>query len=694
MYHYHLPSRSFFLSSIPVLSSTFHFRIPPPPFPVHNLTYQIDSSRRSFALLSLLPQLLLQKEQPTGEKETSSPTAFPSGWEPSHIPYRPPHTRATAKSADSVNSPTYYSVKRRNGQDQLGSFESTHFTTKSVQFAHFSHAVRTRLGTTATPNFMSSFPDRFNRVAANMPKLSTPVLTVDAAKIQQVDTANTQSLHGMWLVFSKCADYMEEGRRLENLTWRLWTRETFCVAPVSESDTSAIPLLRAESSEMPPLSASVESVASVDEDSIESHIKPGPIEVKPTVVGDDALMLAKEKHITSSDLERMVLNIKERKALEPFPPSAVVDVTPRAASPPAATPQEPERTTEEPIQRSPTLQSAESCSTATAPENNDSDCVTTEGSDTSASSSGVLPAKPILTKTPSIVRGFSPSQISSSYRSSTRLASEQNASAKMQFQQKLPPSKRKGGMFTLGGSSGDDESSFEERMGPNHTINPHRSSLSEELSRHPTSDAMMNGAKTVSPEKKTSFRHDVESTIKPIEERSSVDDKELFQRVDSRPNLVSRPSLLTMMMHQPAKMGMPTRSTPALQRSRVTPPNGPSTGASPDDDENLTMKGRDVPRSKPIIVKSTAQGSGAHSPRTTRRNMLATELTESLRRHLLWERQQKNTTATAEYPGPKGAAVPGGQRGTTDGSAKDTSKNSSWNNHNDYGPWEYHVKGW
>lgn len=46
---------------------------------------------------------------------------------------------------------------------------------------------------------MSSFPDRFDRVAANMPKLSTPVLTVDAAKIHKVDTANTQSLHGMWL---------------------------------------------------------------------------------------------------------------------------------------------------------------------------------------------------------------------------------------------------------------------------------------------------------------------------------------------------------------------------------------------------------------------------------------------------------------------------------------------------------------
>ena len=59
---------------------------------------------------------------------------------------------------------------------------------------------------------------------------------------------------------------MEEGRRLENLTWRLWTRETFCVAPAGSSDTSAIPLLRAESAEMPPLSASVESVATVDEE--------------------------------------------------------------------------------------------------------------------------------------------------------------------------------------------------------------------------------------------------------------------------------------------------------------------------------------------------------------------------------------------------------------------------------------------
>jgi hypothetical protein len=156
------------------------------------------------------------------------------------------------------------------------------------------------------------------------------------------------------------------------------------------------------------------------------------------------------------------------------------------------------------------------------------------------------------------------------------------------------------------------------------------------------------------------------------------------------------------------------RSTPALQRSRIASPNGPSDPNSVKEEEsNLTMRGPDVPRSKPIIVRSNnTQASGAHSPRTTRRNMLATELTESLRRHLLWERQQKSTTANAvfkrrhtthdvanlqEYPGPNGSNGnrPGnGSNPLNQSKDKDLSKNGSWNNYNDYGPWEYHVKGW
>ncbi|KAF9888686.1 hypothetical protein FE257_008444 [Aspergillus nanangensis] len=562
-------------------------------------------------------------------------------------------------------------------------------------------------------------------------RLSTPVLTVDTAKIHNVDTANTQSLHGMWMVFSKCADYMEEGRRLENLSWRLWTRETFCVEPETSSDTSVLPLLRQEAADLPELSASVESAASDQAEKIERHIKrPKGMDYKPAVVRDDSLLSlgrGKEKHLTSLDLERMVLNIKEKKNLEPLSPvmttvaPPVVDITPRPSTP---TPTPPSQTT---IQATPTYHirqqpntSTESCST-TAPDCNDSDAAIQNASDTSVSSSGILPTRPELTKSASIIRGFSPSLISSSYRSQARLAAEPSPS-KSSTQLKPTPFRKKGGMFTLGGSSGDDdESSFEDRM----TMQgPHRSSLSDELGKPAN--------KQQNSKKMTSFKEQP-ANIKPLREsndndedaietdddvsesaidddedsdwedsvtesgRSSVEERELFQRVDSKPNLVSRRSLLTMMMHQPTKMGA-IRSSPALQRSRLTSPNGPSIPASPPDDEDsLTMRGPDVPRSKPIIMKPAPQ-SVAHSPRTTRRNMLATELTESLRRHLLWERQQKSATANAflkrrhtahdmanlqEYP-------KGGQESGQD--AKD--KTGSFNHYTDFGPWEYHAKGW
>ncbi|GAB1195019.1 hypothetical protein BDV32DRAFT_18022 [Aspergillus pseudonomiae] len=583
-------------------------------------------------------------------------------------------------------------------------------------------------------------------------RLTTPVVTVDTAKIHKVDTANAQSLHGMWMVFSKCADYMEEGRRLENLSWRLWTRETFCVEPAASSEASVLPL-RQESADMPELSASVESAASEQAERIEHHIKRPKCDIKPAVVRDDSMASlgrGKEKHITSLGLERMVLNIKEKKNLEPIssvmatvsPP--VIDITPRPSTPTPTPPSESTaRRTPSPSPSFPVIQqpnhSTESCST-TAPDCNDSDAANANASDTSVSSSGILPSRCELIKSPSIIRGFSPSLISSSYRSQPRMAAEPSP-AKASAQLKPTPFKKKGGMFTLGGSSGDDdESSFEDRMA---LRGPHRSSLSDELSK--------SGTMQPSPKKKVTSFKEQDGTIKPVKEpsgsndedavesedevdesaiededsdwedsitesgRSSLDERDMFQRVDSRPNLVSRRSLLTMMMHQPTKMGAPTRSSPALQRSRLTSPNGPSIPASPpeDDEDNLTMRGPGVPRSKPIVMKPAPQ-SVAHSPRTTRRNMLATELTESLRRHLLWERQQKSATANAflkrrhtahdmanlqEYPNPKGAQKGQGVGVSNPGAAnqnkdKDMAKTASFNQYTDFGPWEYHAKGW
>ncbi|KAH8747497.1 hypothetical protein F5883DRAFT_387072, partial [Diaporthe sp. PMI_573] len=55
----------------------------------------------------------------------------------------------------------------------------------------------------------------------------------------------------------------------------------------------------------------------------------------------------------------------------------------------------------------------------------------------------------------------------------------------------------------------------------------------------------------------------------------------------------------------------------------------------------------EVPCSSAKPITSTSNGVGqpiAFSPRTTRHNIMSTELTKSLRRHLLWERSQKTST--------------------------------------------------
>lgn len=108
------------------------------------------------------------------------------------------------------------------------------------------------------------------------------------------------------------------------------------------------------------------------------------------------------------------------------------------------------------------------------------------------------------------------------------------------------------------------------------------------------------------------------------------------------------------------------------------------------------MAGQEIQRSKPIIMTtSNTHQQLALSPRTTRRNMLSTELTESLRKNLLWERQHRSTGNLAalkrrhtstdvknlkQHPEP-GPVLRGG--------AKPFS-----NDYFDAGLQEYHAKGW
>lgn len=319
--------------------------------------------------------------------------------------------------------------------------------------------------------------------------------------------------------------------------------------------------------------------------------------------------------------------------------------------------------------------------------------------------------------THSIIRGFVPGGAPSSYRSQTNLHAQPTPILKSTNNHSARP-KKKGPMFTIGTSSGEDESSLESHM--------YKNSIPESVPQAPLHSggnkqtsfggvAVVGRAAEHSPVFESDDEDDEvsESAIEDDDDSSdwedsddqsgpsSINDKELFQRVDSRPNLASRRSLLTSALHEPdrarALADAATRSTPALRRSRTSTPNGPSLATTPNPGMPVGLSGHSATAARPItMTSSTTQLQLALSPRTTRRNMLSTELTESLRKNLLWERQHRSTGNLAalkrrhtsndvknlrQHPEP-GPVL----------SHRDTSQFN--NDFFNAGLGEYHTKGW
>ena len=523
---------------------------------------------------------------------------------------------------------------------------------------------------------------------------------------------------------------MEDGRRLENLSWRIWNRETLCCESQPQlTTTPAIDFSRSRprSKDVPELSTSVGSVSS---DAAFEATLTAPVEIRSNLSRDHQFVQGRsrgrEKHITSLGLEKMVYAIKEKQDLKALHQS-ITDVLPASVSTVDVVPQ--------PASPKVTLDSSESSKSSTSSKTSDSSSssnpLSSRRSDLSVADLAGSDTSIERLSLHNVVRGFSPYQISSSYRSHTHLAPSP-IPTKSLTHVKIDDSKsgKTTGMFQIGGSSGEDDSSFDEQMCTRQS-SLRQSSLTAALKR------------PSNPRNKTSFQDELDlraMSNKPLndeevfestddeddEEGSAIEEEEdddgsdwedsvtdngetqsndqnLFKRVDSKPNLVSRRSLLTTQLNESDRkfaFAAQASKAPQLQRSRTMILRGPSTGTSPEDEEDaaLAMHGSKMTRSKPIIMTTTNTHPPTLSPRTTRRNMLATELTESLRKHLLWERQQKSTTATAvlkrrhtaldvtnlqEYPGAK--------KGRDN---KDTSKNNSWNHFFEHGLGEYHQTGW
>ncbi|KAK2594047.1 hypothetical protein QQS21_008232 [Conoideocrella luteorostrata] len=496
-------------------------------------------------------------------------------------------------------------------------------------------------------------------------RLDTHVLTVDANVIHKVDTTNPTNLYSMWTVFSRCADSVEQGRRLENLSWRLWQREQLVEkshqditsANTTTTATSALPLIVPSESrlqEVPQLSGSVDSLA--DDEAVEFTSVSAPLEIRPRIHRLDSSTSKRDRHISSDDFEKMIVSIVKDKAPLSAPshssPLMVATKKAMAVSAASALARSGSTTTESQTSEGPSEDSHPSplplskISEVRAP--------TFPEPAAAASLQHSLP-EPSSSPAPQHVQ---PKKQAPRFA----LGGSCSSSEQGQSMEKISAALVKKPMFQLGDSSGEDSlrSSIQSAV-PNVRL----SNLTTQALRHSESAIDSDTEAEYVDESAIDDDDDSSDWEDSIEDsgRSSVDDK-FFQRVESKANLASRPSLITLMLAQNERANPlsnhASQSSPAIHRSRVAH-HGPYLGGSPNDSDEapLMMKGMRSSGLKPIseIPRSSAQPitatpthipyQAALSPRTTRRNMLATELTESLRRNLLWERQQKTMTAQA-----------------------------------------------
>lgn len=441
--------------------------------------------------------------------------------------------------------------------------------------------------------------------------------------------------------------------------------------------------------ELPQLSGSVDSVA--DEEAVEFTSESAPLEIlRPRIRRQDSCASSrsrgKERHITSDDLEKMVVSIVHAKQPLNAPLPEISHASPPALDEKTSSPMQLER----------------SGSTTT-----ESPCKSSENPSLESLQQPQTPEVTSPQKQTMVVRGFSPSQIPVSSITSqpadtpspSTIPEPQEAPAP-----KIVQPKKQAAVFALGGSSGEDSYSdqphLETRKQP--MAAPKMFEVGVSSGEDSSLKSALHSSKSnslITAQKKTaSFSDQVvtrtfpapaiidddqsetdyvdESAIDDDDDssdwedsledsgKSSMDDKVTFKRDLSKANLTSRRSLITLMLAQnerSQKLGnVASQSTSAIPRSRTTR-HAHSLMASPSDSDEspLEMKRtlrpppmrsiNEVPRTAAQPIMSTAHGmqQAALSPRTTRRNMLATELTESLRRHLLWERSQKTSTVNA-----------------------------------------------
>jgi hypothetical protein len=458
----------------------------------------------------------------------------------------------------------------------------------------------------------------------------------------------------IWLivVFTKCAENLENGRRLENFSWRLWYREAHFFEDSATLPASAIPFVPKSTAPQPipsppevlsDLSESVNSASDLDDvhhvvDRPHDHEEsPGP--ARPCL--ESSPRRQSIKHLSPDSFKYLIESLEppdaeaekwkalkvQREIDENIAAETLASTTTHASEP---APPPPAMPTDIPAPRSRTLSE-------------------TQGSPNTAS------GRSLQRVSSSIVHGFTPENPSISRRLTPLEPAIVDPPV---IEQRIKP------RFFIASSSVSDSDEEYAPLSLKSSIKPTSKSSKSTLSPPGMKRAASNGSV-----KKTHFHEIVDTKIlsaPPTEDSEDEDedsavmsddedeewedsqsegegvneDDHLFdKRQDTQ--LTSRPSMLSTLFKSKSDFNLPSqafRASNTFVRSRTSPSHTPRPPLSPPTDP------LHIPSQLGLGASDQFSQPIPASPRTTRRRMLASELSESLRRNLLWERQHRTMT--------------------------------------------------
>ena len=468
-------------------------------------------------------------------------------------------------------------------------------------------------------------------------------------------------------MFTKCAENLENGRRLENFSWRLWYREAHFFDEPSLSSASPIALDRKSASQpVPPpteefsdLSDSVSSAYDLED---ERHVvdqphdspTPNPESHGPTrpCLGrrESSSRRQNVKHLSPDSFKSLIESLEpptaeaekwkalktkresDENILAAALPTQVEETRPADSTPPIPAPAMPK---DIPVPRSRPLSE-------------------TQGSP------GTTCGRSLQRVSSSIVRGFTPENPSISRRLTPLEPPNPN---------QIVVEARKKPKFYIGSSVSDSVSDSDEDapLTLKSSIKPASKST---LSPPGMKRAASNGSV-----KRTHFHEIVDTKILQTEDSEDEDgdsavmsdddddewedsgsesgsvreDDHLFDKREDT-HLTSQPSMLSTLFKSKSDYNLPSqafRASNTFIRSRISPSHTPRPQPISPSADSLMLR---IPAPPGLVGSDAFSQPIPASPRTTRRRMLASELSESLRRNLLWERQHRtmtNNTAAA-----------------------------------------------